>query len=1092
VTASGAQIEAARLRMDEIRRALAGTTDAAARVRLRVRLADVLAVHGDGAAASAELKQAVAEAPVSAGLLFAVRALAARLGPEAARALTAAVAAARGEPAVPTKPAPAGDGRLAPAERRIPSAKSGAPPRQAPAAPAPAAVRAAPPPSEAQREQPAPPPARPPRAPDPVAAALAALVEGKPVRARRLGEEAARLPGVRGAERLGDLVVALREHGANRQALLLARTLAETGGAAAPPGAGGVAALVAEAEQIGARDLADRWRTDLGAASAPAAARERDGQAASSRAAAAGAALAAAERASVVLLPPKGSFAQGVKGAERGSASRIEFLRASFDDQSLSDGERARLAVRLVAALREAGDPTAAVAVLDRALAVLAPTAETASLLHLRAELLRLTGRIAELAAALEAEAETATGPARATALAERAAILDGLGEPDRALEIRLEALVVSPAEPALLEAARRRLEATGRLDRSLELATAALPHVSERGPRARLLRDLATLAEAAAGDRKQAAAAWLEVLSLLPDDAAATEAAERLLRELGDSARLAAFLGWSAARLGDPEARLPLLWKLAEVRRSALGQPEAALPLYREIAGARRSGGDTLPFPPDDWQRRDDALAFHTARALAAPSAGARGEALVARALVLLEIGRLDEADRDLARALDFDPGNSDAVLALERIYERKGDWRGLRARLQARAAATAAGASTHLLLGMGRASERLGDAAAARVAYERALATDESSRPVLAALRQLALARGDYPEAVRLLEREAPLARAPAERAALLCDLAALVFEKLGRGPRAIEILDAALTFEPGNARALEALYGIALTAGSWEKAHQALETMLSAGVAVADASERYYRLGRAAEAAGQPERALGLYSRSYARNPAFRPTLERLSDICFDRQQWDNAWKATEHLIERHGSAFSAPERAALALRSALADLHVAQRLAAQGRIGSMFAAGKGNDSGVRDVADSWASMRFEPRLLAGAEGDRRSRALARLAEVLALTEILPDDPSRAGARETLAALALVDRRWADAVSLLDGLGSERTLDARRRCLFLVAAGDVLLFHQRDTAGAAARYRRARALHPDEPRLTRPNVAQLVADPVGGIEL
>jgi len=81
-----------------------------------------------------------------------------------------------------------------------------------------------------------------------------------------------------------------------------------------------------------------------------------------------------------------------------------------------------------------------------------------------------------------------------------------------------------------------------------------------------------------------------------------------------------------------------------------------------------------------------------------------------------------------------------------------------------------------------------------------------------------------------------------------------------------------------------------------------------------------------------------------------------------------------------------------------------------------------------------------------------------------------------------REILAALAVVDGRWADALMLLDGLGADQALDASRRCLFLVAAGDVLLHQQGDMAGAALRYQRARALNPAEPRLGRAGIVQM----------
>jgi hypothetical protein len=150
-------------------------------------------------------------------------------------------------------------------------------------------------------------------------------------------------------------------------------------------------------------------------------------------------------------------------------------------------------------------------------------------------------------------------------------------------------------------------------------------------------------------------------------------------------------------------------------------------------------------------------------------------------------------------------------------------------------------------------------------------------------------------------------------------------------------------------------------------------------------------------------------------------------------------------------------------------------VAQRSVAGNRLAAMLS-GPTSQGGLRDVADAWASMRFEPRLLAGVDGDRRLRVLARLTEVVTLTNRTPAHPARALARETLAALAMVERRWADALALLDGFGADTSLEANRRCLFLISAGDILLHQQGDVAGAALRYQRARALNPAELRLAR----------------
>ena len=239
----------ARGRMEDIRRALAATADPAARGRIRARLADALAASGDLGAAAAELRQAAAEAPASVALMFGVRALSSRLGPAeapsfldavggdapGARHLGGRAAADRGagqRGAAPGRHA-AGARAAGPARPLRRGAAGGEPPRRT------ASIRRS---RRSRRESRCGPGASPRR-----------------WRARaELGED--RLA------RLQELVEALARAGARRQALFLARTLAEI------PGDGTVtlrageslSGLVARALETNDAELALRWGADLG------------------------------------------------------------------------------------------------------------------------------------------------------------------------------------------------------------------------------------------------------------------------------------------------------------------------------------------------------------------------------------------------------------------------------------------------------------------------------------------------------------------------------------------------------------------------------------------------------------------------------------------------------------------------------------------------------------------------------------------------------------------------------------------------------------------------------------------------------------
>ena len=183
--------------------------------------------------------------------------------------------------------------------------------------------------------------------------------------------------------------------------------------------------------------------------------------------------------------------------------------------------------------------------------------------------------------------------------------------------------------------------------------------------------------------------------------------------------------------------------------------------------------------------------------------------------------------------------------------------------------------------------------------------------------------------------------------------------------------------------------------------------------------------------------------------------------------------------EALLERHGAALAAGERAVFLLRSAIADLHVAERVQATARLAVVITRGGGfsPDVGIRDVAESWAGMRAEPRLLANMDRPRRDRVLARATEALALAVgTKPPGADEAHvAREILGALAFVEERWEDALGLLAALADEPSTKPAVAAGFLIAAGDIRATKLGDRAAAQVLYDRATALAPKDSRLT-----------------
>jgi tetratricopeptide (TPR) repeat protein len=521
------------------------------------------------------------------------------------------------------------------------------------------------------------------------------------------------------------------------------------------------------------------------------------------------------------------------------------------------------------------------------------------------------------------------------------------------------------------------------------------------------------------------------------------------------------------------------LLWRLAELRRARLGQIDEALRLYVELGAA---GGAALPPLGDPtavaaFVRRDPVLAVESARAAVAPSAADRSRALLDRARAFAERNRREDAERDALSAIDFDPRNMEALATLDKLFEEPSRARALVDELGRRAVKLDPSSAAAVYYGRGRAAARAGDNGVARESYRRAMSLDPTLAEPIAALGALASKEGDWSEVAKLLESEVGLTTSPARKGALLLELAVVHGDRLGAPARAVKLLDDAAAQLHDDPRVIDLRGRFNLAAGNWQAAAEALDQLAARSAAIADAAARYFAVGAAAEAAGAVDRALTLYSRSYSRDGTFRPTLERLSAICFARGQWDNAWKATEALLDRHGPSIEPAARATLLVRSALADLHVAQRLSAVGKLNEIVTRGPSYspDAGIRDVAESWAGMHLEPRLLATIEGRRRERILRRAREAFALTEEGAGE-ARRQALEILGALAVVDGRWEEAFSALETLGNDTTFEPQRRAEFLLAAGDVMARRYGDRDVATPFYERARELWPGGARFGR----------------
>ncbi len=408
------------------------------------------------------------------------------------------------------------------------------------------------------------------------------------------------------------------------------------------------------------------------------------------------------------------------------------------------------------------------------------------------------------------------------------------LSQPKEALSYFEEVLVADPQSreaQAIVEKCLDVMELRGRAAQLLEgvysergesrelvrILEIRLEFASDPIERRELLRRVAELRDEKLSDDPSAFDAYARLLPLAPEDSLARERLLEISKRLGKGERAAEVLMEAAEAAASPQPRAEILADVAKLHE-AMGDNARAETVYRRV----------LTLDPEDAT-----LALPAARALERVYLHANKSAELAdvfRVQVKLEenaderkkiLGRLGELCESTlnepARAieawkmrLEDDPGDEDALAALDRLYERTGDHRALVETLRARerAAASPEVRRVFLVRIAVTLAEKLTDTEEAILAYRVVVddfGPDLSIALALEALYEKASRFGDLSET---LETHLSLLDSPADKLAIFARLGEVKRTRLGDTQGGLEAFRQALTIDSAHAPSREAL--------------------------------------------------------------------------------------------------------------------------------------------------------------------------------------------------------------------------------------------------------------------------------------------
>ncbi len=261
------------------------------------------------------------------------------------------------------------------------------------------------------------------------------------------------------------------------------------------------------------------------------------------------------------------------------------------------------------------------------------------------------------------------------------------------------------------------------------------------------------------------------------------------------------------------------------------------------------------------------------------------------------------EPAIQSLRRVLEVEPRQVEALRALDRLYQRTGNYSALVEVLLSLVEAISEDVpqTVELLLRVGRIQEdQFQNDDQALAAYGDAMARDSSLLAPIRAARAIHERRGEWKDVIGLWDKEEPLVPEPDDKKQIFFTIGDILEHRLDKRDEATVRYEKALELDAEYLPAVKPLAEIYFDAGAWEKARPLYE--IWSGQAQAESvdkgAEIFYRQGWICEKLQDVEDALLKYHRSAEIKPVYLSPLLRLSEIYFMQENYSQA----EHYYER----------------------------------------------------------------------------------------------------------------------------------------------------------------------------------------------
>lgn len=429
------------------------------------------------------------------------------------------------------------------------------------------------------------------------------------------------------------------------------------------------------------------------------------------------------------------------------------------------------------------------------------------------------------------------------------------LQDADGALECMLRAFEEAPEDEDVRKRLVRVATERGAWARLADAFDAVRSRVSDPELRVSDLLQVADWSRGRLRDPLRAAARFVEVLSIEPENARALDALEEIYADAEVWPRLAEVYRRKADLAFEADEKRQRLVQLAELCADRLGDATQAAAAWDDVLALDPSDNEALSALEALHEMHGNGQAlFDTLRRRTEATYDATELAGIYRRMAVIardDLGRPADATEALEKVLEYEPDDASVYDDLRALYANQQDWDRLQDVLvKALAAADSDDARMPLLAALSENAEvRLGRVDTAIEYQRQRLSISPADHGAMDALTRLYASSERWFDLVEALREHIETLDAVRDRGRLLALrtlLADIAHSHLQDADTAIESLNVVLDLEPDNARALTVLAQLYERSGEWSRCAETLTRALAHAAPGQERADAQRRLG------------------------------------------------------------------------------------------------------------------------------------------------------------------------------------------------------------------------------------------------------